>query len=74
MTKQTDATRVTIRETRGERRGRLIVAEIHSGFLVVRLKGTQQSFSADWASVAEWLEMREAKQYAGDIPSRKLRR
>ncbi len=71
MTKQTQG--ATVRETRGERRAMLIVAEIHPGFLVVRLKGTQQKWSADWASVAEWIEMREAKQIAGDIPPRKLK-
>ena len=71
MTKQTEGT--TVRETRGKRRGYAIVAEIRPSFLVVRLKGTQQSYSVDWESVAEWAEMRQAKVVAGDIPSRKLR-
>jgi hypothetical protein len=70
VTKQTTGSSTT-RETGAEYRGRPVVVEIHAGFLVARLKGTQTRWSADWASVAEWIEMRTAKQVAGDIPPRK---
>jgi hypothetical protein len=72
MTKQIEG--ATVRETRGEYRGRPIVAEIHSGVLVLRLKGTQERYTIDWASLAESMEMRAAKAEHGDIPPRKVRR
>jgi hypothetical protein len=72
VTKQTDTGKAVVRETRGEWRERPVIAEIRPGFLVVRLKGTQQSWTIDWASVAQWAKMRQAKQERGDIPPRKI--
>jgi len=69
MTKQTKG--AVVREVRGEYRGRPVIVEVHPGCLIIRAKGTKRRYSADWASVAGWLEMRDAKASAGDIPARK---
>ena len=73
MTKQALLDNPPVRETRGEYRGRIVVAEIHGAVLVLRLKGTQTRYTVGWADLAESLEMKAAKAEHGDIPPRTIR-